>query len=97
MTAPRCMLVVSVADVRARARAIDAALDAGVDAIQLRDREAAGGALLAAASTLRASTARRGACLVVNERVDVALAVDADGGHLPAASFTSADSAPVSS
>lgn len=85
------MLVVSVADAGARAGAIEAALDAGVDTIQLRDRDAAGGALLAAATSLRAATARRGARLVVNDRVDVALAADADGVHLPAASFSVAD------
>lgn len=85
------MLVVSAGDVRARAVAIDAALDAGVDAIQLRDRDAAGAALLVAAAALRATTRRHGARLLVNDRIDVALAVDADGVHLPAASFTIAD------
>jgi len=85
------MLVVSAADVRARAPAIEAALAAGIDAVQLRDRTAAGGALLAAATTLRASTRRHGARLLVNDRLDVALAADADGVHLPASSFTAVD------
>src|SRR6266404_8356096 len=85
------MLVVGAADVRARAPAIEAALAAGIDAVQLRDRTAAGGALLAAATTLRASTRRHGARLLVNDRLDVALAADADGVHLPAASFAIAD------
>ncbi len=85
------MLVVSAADVRARAPAIEAALAAGIDAVQLRDRTAAGGALLAAATTLRASTRRHGARLLVNDRLDVALAADADGVHLPASSFTVVD------
>jgi thiamine-phosphate pyrophosphorylase len=85
------MLVVSVGDVRTRLAAIDAALAAGIDAIQLRDRAAPGAALLAAAMTLRTATRRVGARLLVNDRVDVALAADADGVHLPAASFTIAD------
>jgi thiamine-phosphate pyrophosphorylase len=85
------MLVVTAGDVRARAAAIDAALAAGVDAIQLRDRDAAGAALFGAAAALRTTTRRHGARLLVNDRIDVALAVGADGVHLPAASFTTAD------
>jgi len=91
VAAPRCMLVVSVADVTARAAAITAALAAGVDTLQLRDRGAAGGELLAAATALRTLTRRRGARLLVNDRLDVARAADADGVHLPAASFAVAD------
>ncbi len=91
MAAPRCILIVSATDVQARAAAIDAALAAGVDAIQLRDVAAAGSDLLAAATALRASTRRHGARLLVNDRIDVALAADADGVHLPAASFAIAD------
>jgi thiamine-phosphate pyrophosphorylase len=85
------MLVVSAGDVRTRSAAIDAALAAGVDAVQLRDRDAAGGALLVAAVALRATTRRHGARLLVNDRIDVALAADADGVHLPASSFATAD------
>src|SRR5258705_6290915 len=89
------MLVVSAADVRARAPAIETALAAGIDAVQLRDRTAAGGALLPAAMTLRASTRRHGARLLVNDRLDVALAADADGVHLPARSVTVAHARPL--
>ena len=85
--APRLMLVVDVADVAGRRAAIEGALAGGVDAIQLRDRRATGGPLLAAARVLRALTYNRDAVLLVNERVDVALASDADGLHLPAASW----------
>lgn len=87
MRAPRLMLIVDVADVTARAGAIDAALIGGVDAVQLRDKRADGGALLTAAHTLRTATRRHGAALLVNDRIDVVLAADADGVHLPAASF----------
>ncbi len=85
--APRLMLIVDVADVTGRAAVVDAVLAGGVDAVQLRDKRADGGALLAAARTLRESTRRHGATLLVNDRIDVALAADADGVHLPAASF----------
>lgn len=85
--APRVLLIVDANDVTTRRAAIDAALAAGIDAIQLRDKRAAGGALLAAARPLRTLTRAHDARLIVNDRIDVALAVDADGVHLPAASF----------
>jgi thiamine-phosphate pyrophosphorylase len=81
------MLVVTIADVDERRAAIEAVLDAGVDAIQLRDTRAGGGALLRAARTLGALTRAAGAVLLVNDRIDVARAAAADGVHLPAASF----------
>lgn len=59
-----------------------AALDAGLPAVQLRDKDLAGGALYALAERLRAETAARRALLLVNERVDVAVAVGADGVQL---------------
>ena len=85
--APRLLLIVDVADVTNRRPAIEAALRGGVDAVQLRDRRAAGGALLATARALRALTYNHEAALLVNDRIDVALAADADGVHLPAASW----------
>lgn len=87
MRAPRLMLIVDVADVTTRLGVLEAALAGGVDAIQLRDKHADGVVLLAAARTLRDVTRRQGAALLVNERIDVALAADADGAHLPSASF----------
>jgi len=81
------MLVVEVADVERRLDVIAAALGAGVDTVQLRDRRAAGGALLRAATTLRDLSRGAGAALIVNDRADVASAADADGVHLPAQSL----------
>ena len=89
--APRLMLVVAVADVVERRSVVATALAAGVDAVQLRDRHADGRALLAAARTLRALTRDAGAVLLLNDRIDVALAAAADGVHLPAASFSIAE------
>jgi thiamine-phosphate pyrophosphorylase len=84
------MLIVAVADVTHRPGVVTAALAAGVDAVQLRDRSASGGALLGAARALRTMTRAHGATLLVNDRVDVALAAAADGVHLPGASFPTA-------
>lgn len=57
-------------------------LAAGATAVQLRDKEAPPRELLVLARRLRAVTARHGALLIVNDRLDVALAAGADGVHL---------------
>ena len=67
---------------RALATVVEAALDAGLPAVQLRDKDLPGRELLALADRLRTATARRRALLFVNDRVDVAIAVGADGVHL---------------
>jgi thiamine-phosphate pyrophosphorylase len=56
----------------------------GSIAVQLRQKQLPAGELLALARALRALTARHGALLLVNDRVDVALASTADGVQLPA-------------
>ena len=63
-------------------RVVEAALDAGLPAVQLREKDLPGRPLLALAEQLRAATARTGALLLVNDRIDVALAAGADGVHL---------------
>lgn len=55
---------------------------AGATAIQLRDKHADGRALLDQARQLLAVTSPAGVPLVVNDRLDVALAAGADGVHL---------------
>ncbi|MEO6028639.1 MAG: thiamine phosphate synthase [Candidatus Binatia bacterium] len=88
--APRLMVIVDTADVMQRRAAIEAALAGGVDTVQLRDRRAQGGPLLAAARVLRALTYNHEAALLVNDRIDVAIAADADGVHLPSAAVPTA-------
>jgi thiamine-phosphate pyrophosphorylase len=61
---------------------VASALDAGLPAVQLRDKDLDGAALFALAERLRKATLARGAALYVNDRVDVAVAVGADGVHL---------------
>lgn len=58
------------------------AVDGGADGIQLRDKGAPLRELLAHAEATRDVCSRAGASFFVNDRVDVALAVGADGVHL---------------
>jgi thiamine-phosphate pyrophosphorylase len=62
---------------------VEACLGAGLRAVQLREKDLPAGDLLRLATALRELTARHRARLLVNDRVDVALAVGADGVHLP--------------
>lgn len=68
----------------AEQRVLDAALRAGVGAVQLREKDLDGRPLYERARDLAARCRAAGAKLAVNDRLDVALAVDADGVHLPA-------------
>ncbi len=61
---------------------VAAALRAGAPAIQLRDKRATAAELLRTAQALRGPTRAAGALLFVNDRLDVALAAEADGVHL---------------
>jgi len=69
----------------------EAALAGGADMIQLRDKAGSLRDLLPQARAIQALCRSRGAVFIVNDRVDLALAADADGAHvgqedLPAAS-----------
>lgn len=64
------------------AAVVEAALKGGAKAVQLREKDLTANQLLPLASELRALTRIYGARLLVNDRVDVALAVGADGVHL---------------
>src|SRR5206468_10635437 len=57
-------------------------LDAGVDVIQLREKDAEAGDLLRWAEVFRAAAERHQALFFVNDRPDVALACGADGVHV---------------
>jgi thiamine-phosphate pyrophosphorylase len=60
-------------------------------AVQLREKDLGGRALLALARELRSVTSATGAWLFVNERVDVALACGADGVHLGGGALSPSD------
>jgi len=74
----------SVADVVAAALA---ALPPGAAWVQLRDKQASGSALLSSARELVEIVRARDCRLLINDRVDVALAAGADGVHLPENGF----------
>ena len=61
---------------------VEEVVTAGATAIQLRDKQAPPRELLALARRLRAVTTRNEALLIVNDRLDIALAAGADGVHL---------------
>ncbi len=58
------------------------ALKAGAPAVQLRQKEASASELLPTAGRLRGLCHQHGALFFVNDRLDVALAAEADGVHL---------------
>ena len=57
-------------------------------ALQLREKDLEGRVLYQLATSLKPICARHRAPLIINDRIDVALAVEADGVHLPAESIT---------
>jgi thiamine-phosphate pyrophosphorylase len=60
----------------------EAALAGGADMIQLRDKTGALRDLLPQARAIQARCRAHGAFFIVNDRVDLALAADADGAHV---------------
>ena len=61
---------------------VRAAVKGGVTMVQLREKTASIRDFLEQALALRAALAGSGVPLVINDRVDIALAVDADGVHV---------------
>lgn len=70
------------ADERSLVEVVRAAIQGGATVIQLRDKEASTRALLELGRALLGVTRPAGVPLIVNDRIDVALAIDADGVHV---------------
>ncbi|MGB9711084.1 MAG: thiamine phosphate synthase [Thermodesulfovibrio sp.] len=68
--------------------AVEMALKAGVKAFQLREKDLTAKELYFLANKMREITKRNDALLFINDRIDVAMAVDADGVHLPQGGFS---------
>ena len=69
---------------RAAARVLRQLLDGGAKLLQLRVKALAPRDFLTLAREVRGPTRDAGCQLIVNDRIDIALACDADGVHLPA-------------
>ena len=72
-------------------RAVTQAVRGGVDVVQLRDKNASALALHSQARALREAMRGCQVALTINDRLDVALAVGADGVHLAAQSIPVVD------
>ncbi len=66
---------------------VEEALAGGVKAVQLREKELTSRELYELAFEMKKLTIRYGAKLLINDRIDIALAVDADGVHLGSGSI----------
>ena len=67
---------------RSHVDVVRAAIAGGATAVQLRDKTASTRELIQLGRALRALTGEAGVALIVNDRADVVLAVDADGVHV---------------
>jgi thiamine-phosphate pyrophosphorylase len=61
---------------------VEAAIEGGVDAVQLREKDTTARHRYELGTRLREVTAAADVPLIVNDRVDIAMAIDADGVHL---------------
>ena len=70
---------------------VEEALQAGIKAIQLREKDLSAKELFELAQNLRRLTRQYHARFFINDRVDIAMAVEADGVHLGQKSFSAKD------
>jgi thiamine-phosphate pyrophosphorylase len=80
-----------VAQVEAALSAASTCAPSGAVAVQLREKDLEARALYELARALRERCSRYGSALLINDRIDVAIAAGADGIHLPVNSFAVAD------
>ncbi len=67
---------------RSALKVLDACLEAGVKLVQMREKNGSDLALYELGRAFRSKTREAGALMIVDDRVDLALALDADGVHL---------------
>ena len=67
---------------RSNAEVVEEAIAGGADVIQFRDKEHDAGWLLQEALKLKEIARKKGVLFIINDRVDLAMAADADGVHL---------------
>ena len=66
---------------RTHVQIVEAALEGGAKVVQLRDKTASDEYMIEAGKVIRKLTSEAGALFIVNDRLEVALACDADGLH----------------
>src|SRR5919198_4345810 len=81
---PRLYVILDRGAARGRdlVEVLEAVIAGGCRMVQLREKEWASGRLLPLAERLRARRRAAGVTFIVNDRVDLALVVEADGVHL---------------
>ena len=67
---------------RSTAEVVREAVAGGVDVVQLRDKQVETAELVLEGLRVHEITARHGVPLIVNDRIDVALAIEAEGAHV---------------
>lgn len=67
---------------RSNVEVVDALLTAGIRFLQYREKEKKAGEMYEECCKIRAMTQKAGATFIVNDHIDLALAVDADGVHI---------------
>ncbi|WP_408959883.1 thiamine phosphate synthase [Natrinema sp. 74] len=72
----------SLSNGRPTTEVVRAAIDGGVDAVQLREKDASARSRYELGHELRELTAAAGVDLIVNDRIDIARPIDADGVHV---------------
>lgn len=72
----------SISEGRSTPEIVRAAIDGGVDVVQLREKETEARFRYDLGLEIRELTAEAGVDLIVNDRVDIAQAIDADGVHV---------------
>jgi thiamine-phosphate pyrophosphorylase len=77
-----CLLITRSLCVKPPLVVLEAALEEGVEMIQIREKEGQDAELLAWIREVRRRTRSTGAILIVNDRPDLALLAEADGVHL---------------
>ena len=81
----------SLARGRSSLEVVKAAINGGVSCVQLREKECSTREFIAEALALKETLQQYGVPLLINDRVDVALAVEADGVHLGQSDMKIAD------
>ncbi|MAJ47655.1 MAG: thiamine-phosphate diphosphorylase [Planctomycetes bacterium TMED75] len=77
-----CLLLTEAACRAPWEQVLEGAIDGGIDCVQIREKELSDERLLQRVRQTISIARPRGVCVVVNDRVDIALAAEADGVHL---------------